>query len=154
MADDDLPAGLVCIRAAGDAIFAKTGAVKGLIIDVRSNGGGEDAFVLELASRLADRRYLAFGKQARITSAKKVRFTSRDSIFVEPGRGPRYLGEAVLLTGRHSASAAETFTMALRRPGADARARAGFENVLSRYIATPSAAPALQARHKRGAAPL
>jgi hypothetical protein len=117
-ADDDLPAGLVCIRAAGDAIFAQTGAVKGLIIDVRSNGGGEDAFVLELASRLADRRYLAFGKQARITSAKKVRFTSRDSIFVEPGRGSRYLGEAVLLTGRHSASAAETFTMALmgRRP--------------------------------------
>ena len=117
-ADDDLPAGLVCIRATGDAIFAQTGAVKGLIIDVRSNGGGEDAFVLELASRLADRRYLAFGKQARITSAKKVRFTSRDSIFVEPGRGSRYLGEAVLLTGRHSASAAETFTMALmgRRP--------------------------------------
>jgi C-terminal processing protease CtpA/Prc len=69
-ADDDLPEGLACIRAAGDAVFAKTGAVKGFIVDVRSNGGGEDAFVLELASRLTDRRYLAFGKQARITSAK------------------------------------------------------------------------------------
>ena len=111
--DDDLLAGLACIRAAGDAIFAQTRNVKGLIIDVRSNGGGEDAFVLELASRLTDRRYLAFGKQARITSEKKVRFTSRDPIFVEPSRGPKYLGEAVLLTGRHSASAAETFTMSL-----------------------------------------
>ena len=28
----------------------------------------------------------------------------------------------------------------LRRPGADVRARAGFENVLSRYVATPTAA--------------
>src|SRR4051812_16558604 len=48
-ADDDLPAGLACIRAAGDAVFAQTKALKGLVIDVRSNGGGEDAFVLELA---------------------------------------------------------------------------------------------------------
>jgi AcrR family transcriptional regulator len=37
----------------------------------------------------------------------------------------------------------------LRRPGADARARAGFENVLSHYIAAPAAAPS--ARRKRGA---
>lgn len=117
-ADDDLPKGLACIRAADDAIFAKTRSVRALIVDVRSNGGGEDAFVLELASRLADRRYLAFGKQARINSAKTVRFTSPDAIFVEPSGGQRYLGKAILLTGRHSSSAAETFAMALmgRRP--------------------------------------
>jgi hypothetical protein len=30
-ADDDWPAGLACIRAAGDAIFAKTRALKGLV---------------------------------------------------------------------------------------------------------------------------
>jgi C-terminal processing protease CtpA/Prc len=107
-ADDDLPAGPECIRAAGDTIFAKTRD-----IDVRSNGGGEDAFVLELASRLTDRRYLAFGKQAQVFSERKVGITARDSIFVEPSTGAKYLGEAVLLTGRHSASAAETFTMAL-----------------------------------------
>ena len=117
-ADDDLPAALACIKAAADAIFAQP-APKGLIIDVRSNGGGEDALVLELASRFTDRRYLAFSKQARLTSEKAVRFTSRQGIFVEQSPGPKYLGEAVLLTGRHSASAAETFTMALmgRRPG-------------------------------------
>ena len=41
----------------------------------------------------------------------------------------------------------------LRRPGADARARAGFENVLSRYIVTPAAAlPPPVARRKRSAA--
>ena len=39
----------------------------------------------------------------------------------------------------------------LRRPGADARARAGFENVLSHYIATPVDAAAAAARGKRGA---
>jgi len=117
-ADDDLPAGLACVREAGDAIFAQTSALKGLVIDVRSNGGGEDAFVLELASRLTERRYLAFGKQARLSSAKKVQFTALDSIFVEPSEGPKYVGEAVLLTGRHTASAAEAFAMSLmgRRP--------------------------------------
>ena len=38
----------------------------------------------------------------------------------------------------------------LRRPGADARARAGFENVLSYYLATPVAHAVPAARHKRG----
>ena len=37
----------------------------------------------------------------------------------------------------------------LRRPGADARARAGFENVLSHYIPAPAAVP--RARAKRAA---
>ena len=40
----------------------------------------------------------------------------------------------------------------LRRPGADARARAGFENVLSRCVAAPAKAPA--APRKRGVSPL
>ena len=119
-ADDDLPAGLACIRAAGDAIFAKNqSSQRASSSTCEAMAAGEDAFVLELASRLTDRRYLAFGKQARLTSTKKVQFTARDSIFVEPSEGPKYAGDAVLLTGRHSASAAETFTMALmgRRPG-------------------------------------
>ncbi|MBC8058694.1 MAG: TetR/AcrR family transcriptional regulator [Rhizobiales bacterium] len=37
----------------------------------------------------------------------------------------------------------------LRRPGADARARAGFENVLSHYIVAPAAHAAPMARRKR-----
>ena len=48
--DDDLPAGST-IRLTDDAIFGQTQDIKGLIVDVRSNGGGEDAFVLELASQ-------------------------------------------------------------------------------------------------------
>ncbi len=39
----------------------------------------------------------------------------------------------------------------LRRPGADARARAGFENVLAHYIATPGADTAPAALPERGA---
>ena len=43
----------------------------------------------------------------------------------------------------------------LRHPGADARARRGFENVLSQYAALPvpgtEAADPTPARHKRGA---
>jgi len=115
--DDDLPAGLACICAAGDAIFGQTPDLKGLIIDVRSNGGGEDAFVLELASRLTDRRYLAFGKKALVSSTH-AQFTTPELIFVEANRGAKYTGPAVLLVGRKSASAAETFTMALmgRKP--------------------------------------
>jgi len=52
--------------------------------------------------------YLAFGKQAQVFSETKVGFTARESIFVEPSSRPKYLGKVVLLTGRHSASAAET----------------------------------------------
>jgi hypothetical protein len=116
--DDDLRTGLRCLQAAYDAIFATTGQLKGLVIDVRSNGGGEDAFVLELASRLTDKRYVAFRKQALLSSKGGLKFTVPESIFVEPSDRPRYLGPAVLLIGRKSASAAETFTMALmgRKP--------------------------------------
>jgi AcrR family transcriptional regulator len=42
----------------------------------------------------------------------------------------------------------------LRRPGADARARAGFENVLSHYIAAGAPAAANSARARRSAASL
>ena len=116
--DDDLPKALACMNAASDAIFSEAAGLQGLVIDIRSNGGGEDAIVLALASRFTTRRYLAFAKQARLTSSREVRFTPPDEIFVEPGPHPGYLGEAVLLTGRHSASAAETFVMAMmgRRP--------------------------------------
>jgi AcrR family transcriptional regulator len=40
----------------------------------------------------------------------------------------------------------------LRHPGADARARAGFENVLSRYLTIPSATAPAPARRKRSTA--
>ncbi len=36
---------LLSVWAASESIFAKTKPLKGLVIDVRSNGGGEDALV-------------------------------------------------------------------------------------------------------------
>ena len=66
--NDNLQDALVCVEAASDAIFAEAARMRGLVIDVRSNGGGEDAIVLALASRLTTRRYVAFVKHARLTS--------------------------------------------------------------------------------------
>ncbi|GAA1551056.1 S41 family peptidase [Actinomadura kijaniata] len=80
-------------------------ALRGLIIDVRYNGGGHDALGVRIASRLTDRPYVAYRKRAPGTAFQTVR--------VRPSDRPRYTGPVAVLTSDLSVSAAETFTLGL-----------------------------------------
>ncbi|MGW2226354.1 S41 family peptidase [Streptomyces formicae] len=94
---------------------ARTASLKGLIIDLRVNGGGSDALGLHIAGRLTDTPYLAY--------SKRTRYTRPQPVPVRPAKGvPRYTGPVAVLTGGSTVSAGETFTQALiDRPGRTVR---------------------------------
>ena len=83
------------------------------MIDVRLNHGGHDQLGIEIASRLTDRRYLAYAKAARNNLAGPLHFTAAQETWVVPSKRPTFHGDIVLLIGPDTVSAGETFTMAL-----------------------------------------
>lgn len=117
----------------------RTPRTKGLIIDLRINGGGSDALGIHLAERLTDTSYLAYSKRARNDPADPTRHTRPRPVYVTPARGPRYTGPVAVLTGGSTFSAGETFTQALmNRPGRTVRIgkppQGVFSDVMSREL--------------------
>ncbi|MER7180662.1 S41 family peptidase [Streptomyces hyaluromycini] len=101
---------------------ARTRSLRGLVIDVRINGGGSDALGIRIAERLTDTPYVAYSKRARNDPADPVMHTRPEPIPVNPSPKPRYTGPVALLTGGSTVSAGETFTQALiDRPGRTVR---------------------------------
>ncbi|MGW2770790.1 S41 family peptidase [Streptomyces sp. NPDC001275] len=100
----------------------RTQRLKGLIIDLRINGGGSDALGIHIAERLTDTSYLAYSKRARNDPADPTRHTRPQPAYATPAQGPRYTGPVAVLTGGSTFSAGETFTQALMdRPGKTVR---------------------------------
>ncbi len=124
-----------------DAILTdeRTRRLRGLVIDLRVNGGGADSFGLHLASRLTDRPYLAYAKRARNDPSDPTRFTAPQPQYVTPARAPRCGGPIAVLTGGSTISAGETFTQALMdRPGRTVRigehTQAVFSDTMERVL--------------------
>ncbi|MCO5996319.1 S41 family peptidase [Actinoallomurus rhizosphaericola] len=88
-------------------------ALRGLIIDLRVNGGGSDELGLRIASRLTGRPYTAYAKRVRNDPQNPAGFTRPQPIRVRPAGAPVYRGPVALLTGGSTVSAGETFTQAL-----------------------------------------
>ncbi|MEV0240628.1 S41 family peptidase [Streptomyces sp. NPDC050674] len=122
--DAPYPAHLAELDKALDAVLTtdRTRRLKGLIIDLRINGGGSDALGIHLAERLTDRPYVAYAKRARNHPTDPDRHTRPEPIRVVPADGPRYTGPIAVLTSGTTVSAGETFTQALiDRPGGTVR---------------------------------
>ncbi len=107
------------VRQFEDA-FDKIMGAKGLILDLRDNGGGSSSTGYAILKRLIDkpvagshwktRRYLpAFRAWGR-----KEEWHEGDHGTIEPSKGPRYQGPVVVLTGPATASAAEDFVVAFQ----------------------------------------
>lgn len=99
--------------AALDRALATLGDTDRLVVDLRLNGGGSDTVAIEVANRLARSPGVFARKQARDGSA----LTPAIDLAVAP-RADRYRGDVVVLVNGSTASAAETFVLALRgQPG-------------------------------------
>ncbi|MEU4931468.1 S41 family peptidase [Streptomyces yokosukanensis] len=117
----------------------RTERLKGLVIDVRVNGGGADTLGIRIAQRLTDTPYTAYAKRARNDPADPARHTRPEPVPVVPAAAPRYTGPVAVLTGGSTVSAGETFTQALiDRPGRTVRigqaTQGVFSDVMVRYL--------------------
>ncbi|WBQ04811.1 S41 family peptidase [Kribbella sp. CA-293567] len=88
-------------------------SLRGLIIDLRINGGGSDQLGLDLASRLTGKRFFAYSKRARNDPSDPAAFTTAQPLFVHPSERTKYTGPITILTSGSQMSAGETFTQAM-----------------------------------------
>jgi tetratricopeptide (TPR) repeat protein len=99
--------------AAIDEIIREFKDAKGIVVDVRSNGGGDDMVGKLIADRFADRKRLYMKTQIR-NGPKHDDFTQPKYWYVEPDGPIQFTKPVILLTHRFSVSAAENFALAMR----------------------------------------
>jgi hypothetical protein len=137
--DKEFAKQLEALENALDTIFKDATKWTGLVIDVRINGGGSDAFGVSIASRLATQEYLAYSKVIRNDIQDPDHRTPPQPVIVHVSQRPGFRGPVVLLTSADSVSAAETFTMAVleRQPHVTrvgANTQGVFSDVLGRKL--------------------
>lgn len=95
-----------------DAILGQLKDMKGVIVDIRDNPGGNDATAQYVAGRFADTRRLYMTVRKKSGPGSDA-FTTPVDWYVEPTGGTRYTRPIILLTSRWTQSAGETFTLAM-----------------------------------------
>jgi carboxyl-terminal processing protease len=80
---------------------------KGVIIDLRWNGGGADLIAERFLSYFINEKLHAGSKSAKLSQG----FSQPKNILIEPSNNENYLGPIVVLTSKVTASAAESFTL-------------------------------------------
>lgn len=103
---DDIKA----VKGVMDRVMRDLRDTEAMIIDVRFNGGGDDAVSLAIANRFTDKRRLAMTKTARSYRGETPR---REAYLVPEGDAP-YLKPVAVIAGPDSASATEIFVIAMR----------------------------------------
>jgi len=86
---------------------------RGLVLDLRINGGGYDANARLLAGALTDVAYPAMVKRARSDPDDPNRLTEPTVVEVVPTAGPRFTGPLVVLIGIRTISAGEVLGLML-----------------------------------------
>ena len=93
-----------------DSILNSFSKTKGIIIDIRANGGGHGGE--DLASRFAIQKIITHYKATRIKGGYES-ITEMGPIYITPSTGVKYLNPIVILTNDKTASSAEDFTISL-----------------------------------------
>jgi hypothetical protein len=85
----------------------------GLIVDLRSNGGGNITYAQKLAARFTDNRMLV-GYMQHKTGTGHNDFSSMEEQYIEPSSGMRWHKKVALITNRADFSAANEFIKYMR----------------------------------------
>ncbi len=96
-----------------DEILSQWKNMKGIIIDVRWNSGGNSTNAETVAGRFADQSRVYSYRRQKIGPGKD-NFSSWKSLSIEPKGSYQFLKPVVVLTSRATSSAAEMFVMAMQ----------------------------------------
>ena len=87
---------------------------KGVIIDVRFNGGGKDTYSYQIADRFADKKRIGHYKCTRKASDHN-NFTKLKTWYLKPKGVKQITVPIILLTSNASASATDVFVLAMKQ---------------------------------------
>lgn len=96
-----------------DQVMLYLAPCRGLIIDLRGNGGGMITAAEQLASRFTNRKTLV-GYMQHKTGKGHTDFSSRKAQYISPSAGLRWQKQVVVLTNRSVYSAANEFVKYMR----------------------------------------
>lgn len=107
--EDSVEANLAAINDIMENVLSDLQSTNALIIDVRTNGGGEDAISLAIASYFTDQQRLAVSKYARSYKGDTVPVVA----YLESTSETTYTNPITVIFSPDTASAAEIFIMAM-----------------------------------------
>ncbi|MFQ5641021.1 MAG: S41 family peptidase [bacterium] len=96
-----------------DRIVEDFQSMKGMVVDVRNNGGGSDRNNRTVASRFADKKRLYRYMQYR-NGPNHSDFTDFIPDYIEPEGQKQFTKPVILLTNRRCFSSTETFVLAMK----------------------------------------
>jgi carboxyl-terminal processing protease len=102
------------LKAALNKIGRDLRDLKGIIIDIRDNPGGDDDTVIAIADRFCDRKRAAFCRKTKIGPGKDD-FTPLKTWYMEPKGDTHFTGPIVLLTCDSVFSGGEVFALAMKQ---------------------------------------
>ncbi len=95
-----------------DTILSKLKDTKGIIIELRENGGGEDRVAQYIANRFASSRSFSFSSSVR-NGPKHTDFAPPVNFYTEPAGTFQYTKPVIMMTNLNVFSTGETFILAM-----------------------------------------
>jgi carboxyl-terminal processing protease len=102
------------LTAALDKIARDFKDLKGFVIDIRDNPGGEDSIAITIINRFCDRKRVAFHRKTKIGPGADD-FAPLKTWYLEPQGDVQFTGPIVLLTCDSVFSGGEAFALAIRQ---------------------------------------
>jgi len=106
--------GMATLTRALDKIARDFDGLKGFIIDIRDNPGGDDSTAIAIINRFCDRKRVAFRRKTKIGPGKDA-FTPLKTCHLHPQGDAQFVGPIVLLTSDSVFSGGEAFALAIRQ---------------------------------------
>jgi hypothetical protein len=97
-----------------DQIIQDFNKVKGIIIDVRSNSGGNKSPRQIIASRFADKQRIYAYERYRVNKQQPTKMSDFVADDIEPSGSVQFKGKVAVLTNRYSFSATEEFVLSMK----------------------------------------